>query len=59
MVLKSGQEKRYVQMRNSVFEHMLRTRGWKYRPVAVGHEGIGHGYITGTGYGRCSSNPYL
>ncbi|MCJ7757934.1 MAG: hypothetical protein MUP24_07270, partial [Gillisia sp.] len=29
--MKIGQEKRYAQMRNRVFEHMLKTRGWKYR----------------------------
>lgn len=31
MVLKIGSEKRYARMRNRVFKHMLKTRGWKYR----------------------------
>ncbi len=31
MVLKIRDEKKYVQMRNRVFKHMLKTRGWKYR----------------------------
>lgn len=31
MVLKIEDENRYAQMRNRVFKHMLKTRGWKYR----------------------------
>ena len=31
MVLKIRDEKKYAQMRNRVFKHMLKTRGWKYR----------------------------
>jgi len=31
MSLKSGDEKKHAQMRNRVFKHMLKTRGWKYR----------------------------
>lgn len=31
MVLKNVQEKKYAQMRNRVFDYMLKTRGWKYR----------------------------
>lgn len=29
--MKSGDEKKHRQMRNRVFRHMLKTRGWKYR----------------------------
>ena len=31
MVLKIGDEKMHAQMRDRVFKHMLKTRGWKYR----------------------------
>ena len=31
MILKIRDEKKYAQMRNRVFKHMLKTRGWKYR----------------------------
>lgn len=31
MLLRSGDEKKHAQMRNQVFKHMLKTRGWKYR----------------------------
>lgn len=31
MVLKFGEKKIHAQMRNRVFKHMLKTRGWKYR----------------------------
>ena len=31
MILKIRDEKKYALMRNRVFKHMLKTRGWKYR----------------------------
>ena len=31
MILKNRDTKKQIKMRNRVFKHMLKTRGWKYR----------------------------